>query len=475
MPVQIKASLFFVLTGALKDAVDLISTPIFTRMLTTDEYGLFSVYNSWYQIIRIIVSLYIFSDGFNVGMARFGDDKESFVSSQQGLMTVMFLFWVSVYLLYRTWWDRFFGMQSIFILLMLIQVMFTTAFNCWQNKKKYSYDYKSLTVVMFFYTILQPLMGIVLIRCNKHGFNNGELRIWSGVGVQIGFGLIVFILQFLKKPVFFRKPYWLFALMTNITLVPHFMSQVLLNQSDRLMIDAFIGKSETAIYSVAHAAAFTLYMVTANINSTFVPWFYEKLKKKDTVSVRQITCILVILAAVAAMGLILVAPEVMRILAKADYYDGRWIIPPLTFSVYLIFIYTLFADVELFYGRNVYVLYSSIIGAASNIYLNYLMIPRYGYFAAGYTTVAGYLLMCMGHYLFLTITCRNEQVIMSEMFDIRIIISVTLAMAVFTACAMFLYRFMLIRYCILVVFMIIIIMNKSSLADLYNKLKSREG
>ena len=155
LPVQIKASLFFVLTGALKDAVDLISTPIFTRMLTTDEYGLFSVYNSWYQIIRIIVSLYIFSDGFNVGMARFGDDKESFVSSQQGLMTVMFLFWVSVYLLYRTWWDRFFGMQSIFILLMLIQVMFTTAFNCWQNKKKYSYDYKSLTVVMFFYTILQ--------------------------------------------------------------------------------------------------------------------------------------------------------------------------------------------------------------------------------------------------------------------------------------------------------------------------------
>lgn len=474
LPVPLRASLFFVLTGALKDAVDLICTPIFTRILTTDEYGLFSVYNSWYQIIRIIVSLYIFSDGFNVGMARYGENRERFVSSQQGLMTVMFLFWTSVYLLFRTWWERVIRLDRAFILLMLVQVMFTTAFNCWQNKKKYTYDYKRLTPVMFFYILLQPLLGIILIRLNKNGTGNGELRIISGVGIQILFGTIVYFRQFFREPTFFNKQYWGFALRTNIALVPHFMSQVLLNQSDRLMINAFVGKAETAIYSVAHAAAFTLFMVTANTNSTFVPWFYEKLKKNETYGVKKITSVLLLLAAVAAAALILIAPEVMLILAKKEYFGGRWIIPPLTFSVYMTFVYTLFADVELFYGKNVYVLCSSIIGAVSNIYLNYLMIPRYGYYAAGYTTLIGYVLMCIGHFIFLNITCKREGIVITELFDFKIVLGATVSMAAFCLFSMLLYPFAFIRYCIFVFGIIAIFMKKNVLVELYNKLRSKE-
>ncbi len=474
LPSQLRASFFFVLVGAMKDAVDFLTTPIFTRILTAEEYGLFSVYNSWYQIVRILVSLYIFSDGFSVGMARYGDDRESFVSSQQGLMTVLFAVWCVIYLVGREHWNALLGMSGVFMILMLLQVMFTTPFNCWQSKKRYAYDYRLLTAVMLVYIALQPILGIVLIRTNTHGYNNGELRIWAGVGVQIVFGLVVYIVQFIRRPVFFRKEYWAFALRTNIVLVPHFLSQILLNQSDKLMIDAFIGKASTAIYAVSHAAAFTLHMVTANLNYTFVPWFYEKLKVRSMDGIRRLTGILVILVACAASGLILVAPELMRILGGPEYAGGKWLIPPLTFSVYLIFIYTLFADVELFFSKNVYVLWSSIVGAGANIFLNWMLIPRYGYVAAGYTTVAGYVLMCLCHLTFLHITCRQKELKVADLFDLRLIGAVTAVMVAFCALSMLLYRSVVPRYILLTAGLAAAILKRGQLAGLYRSMKKKE-
>ena len=474
LPPAVRASFFLILSGAMKDAVDVLTTPIFTRLLTQEEYGLFNVYNSWYQIVRIIVSLYIFGDGFSVGMARYGDDQESFASAQQGLITVLVFVWSIIYLAGKKWVDAWFGLSGTLIVLMLLQTLFITPFNAWQQKEKYRYHYKTLTIVVLIYTILQPLLGIILIRRNHSGLSNALLRIYSGVGVQIAFGLAVFIIQFVRKPVFFRKTYWRFSLKTNIPLAPHYMSQVVLNHSDRLMINAMIGAAQNSIYSVAHAAAFALHMITANVNSTFVPWLYEKLKKNDYEGIRKVTSFLVALSAIAAVMLVLIAPEAMAILGGGKYAEGKWIIPPLTFSVFLIFVYSLFSDVELFYGKNVYVLYSSVAGAAANLLLNYFMIRRYGYFAAGYTTVASYLLMCGGHYYFLLRTCRQENISFSKLFYLPFILVVSVALAAACALIMLLYHTLWLRYGILVAVLFCLIWKRKALFAVYRRLKQGE-
>lgn len=472
LPVPVRASFFFIFTGALKDAVDVLTTPIFTRMLTLEEYGLFNVYNSWFQIIRIIITLYLFGDGFSVGMSRFSDDKEGFTSSQQGLVTVLFLFWSALALVFRKQVAALLGLGSGLIALMFCQSFFQTPLNCWQQKERYDYRYQRLTPVIVAYFILQPLVGIVLICLNSHGYNNGLIRIYSGVGVQIAFGVTVYILQFIRRPVFFDKKYWAFSIKTNSALAPHYMSQVLLNQSDRLMINAFVGAAQTSIYSVAHAAAFTLSVIVNNVNATFVPWLYESLKMKKTGGVRRISSLLVVFSAFVAMMLVLIAPEAMLILGGGKYAEGKWLIPPLSFSVYLIFVYSMFSDVEMFYGKNIYVLISSIVGATSNILLNYLMIPRLGYFVAGYTTVAGYLLMCLGHYFFLELTCRKEEIHVSELFHMPLICGVSLVLAALSGLIMLLYRTVILRYCIFLVFATGLIWKRKSLLAFYHRLKN---
>ena len=476
LPVAVKASFFFILCGILKDAVDILTTPVFTRILTTEEYGLFSVYNSYYQVIRVIVSLYLFSDGFHVGMARFPEDRESFTSAIQGLGTGLFVIWISVAVCASKLWVKLTGLDSTLLFLLIIQTMFTIPLNCWQQKKKYVYEYKDVTWITAIYLLLQPAVGLLLIKLNPGQWDNGLLRIYGGVGVQILFGIVLYIIQFIRKPVFYKKPFWIFALKTNIPLLPHYLSQIILNHADRLMIDSFVGKTQTAIYTIGHAAAFVLFAVTSNLNSTFVPWLYEKLRRNETEGITHITSILCSIVGTLSVVLVLIAPEAIGVLGGEKYADSVWAVPPLTVAVYLTFLYSLFADVELYYGKNYYVLISSFLGSIANIVLNWFLIPLFGFVAAAYTTAVGYLVMSICHYLFVIKTCKQNNIRITKLFSIKVLIIVTLVTVLCCGITTLLYNKILIRYFLGVIVICVAFMKRTELLSIYRDVwKAKEN
>ena len=59
LPVQAKASFCFLICAFLQKGISVISTPIFTRILTTAQYGQYNVFTSWMDIVSIFVSLRI--------------------------------------------------------------------------------------------------------------------------------------------------------------------------------------------------------------------------------------------------------------------------------------------------------------------------------------------------------------------------------------------------------------------------------
>ena len=136
LPLPVKAAAFFVFCGVFKDAIDVLVTPLFTRILTTEEYGLFNVYNSWYQIFRIVATLSLFGESFEVGLARFDEKRNQFVSALQGLMTVLFFFWASIYLIFRHQIEQLMGLSSVLMVCLLLQVMFSVPYMFWLKKNK---------------------------------------------------------------------------------------------------------------------------------------------------------------------------------------------------------------------------------------------------------------------------------------------------------------------------------------------------
>ena len=53
MPESLKATLVFAIASFATSGINYLTTPIFTRLLSGEEYGVVSTYNSCYAIVRV--------------------------------------------------------------------------------------------------------------------------------------------------------------------------------------------------------------------------------------------------------------------------------------------------------------------------------------------------------------------------------------------------------------------------------------
>lgn len=471
MELPAKASIWFVICGALKDVVDVLVTPIFTRILTTDQYGIYNVYNSWFQIVKILFTLYLFSEVFNVGLVRFEDDRDRFVSSTLGFITTSVAAYFILYLIFYRRINDFVGLPDYLVLLMFIHVITYVPYFCWIRRERYDYHYKRVAAVSLLYVVFQPLIGIIAILYLNIPLNPGHTRILSAVGVQIVIGAVLYLGMMFRGRVFYNIKYWKYSLKTGIELIPFNLSKIVLNQCDRIMINHYTGSGDTGIYSVAHSAAFVLQVVTESLDGAFVPWLYRKLKKAELSGIKTVITGLAVIVSVGVLGIDLIAPEIMHILGSKEYYQGVYCIPPLVYSVYLIFVYILFTNIELYYDKNIYVTVSSTIGMLSNIILNAIFIPKYGFIAAGYTTLAGYVVICVGHYIFLHKCLKAEGIKMSTVIDIRALLIISSLLFVFTLLCRSMYRWNAARWSFAAVIVICTVLMRNKIIGFLKKLK----
>ena len=72
----VKASMVLLASNLVLKGLSLISGPIFTRIMSTEQYGLVSNYNSWRDIFYVFVTLNLASGVFNNGMLEFKTDRD---------------------------------------------------------------------------------------------------------------------------------------------------------------------------------------------------------------------------------------------------------------------------------------------------------------------------------------------------------------------------------------------------------------
>ena len=473
LSIPAKASIWFILCGVLKDAVDILTTPIFTRMLSPEQYGYFNVYNSWFQIGKILFTLYLFGSVFNVGLSRYTEDRDRFISSSLGFMSACTAAYFVIYLLFRSWFEELAGLPSFLIVVLFGHVIFYATYYCWLRRERYDYHYKRIIIVSFLYIILQPILGIISILFLDEIMDPGYLRILAAVGVQIVIGTVLYIQIFKKGKAFYDTEYWQYSIKNGIELFPYHFSNVFLNQLDRIMINRFSGPGDVAVYSVTHSVAFILQIVTEALNGAFVPWLYRKLKEKDLQGIKDVVTGMTLFIGTCVFLVEMIAPEIVMILGSKSYQEGVNCIPFLTYSVFLIFLYTLFTDIELYYGRNKSATLIATAGMLVNLVLNYYLIPRFGYLAAAFTTMASYLLICIGHFLSLRQCVKQEKIRVNDLIDMKKVSFLSSVVFMLTLLCAILYEYPFFRYGILLIICIVVLFNRDKWIGLIRRM--REG
>ena len=440
--IAVKASLWFAFCSILQRGISVITMPVFTRLMETAEYGEYTIFQTWYNILILIVTLNVQSEIFNKGLIEHSQEKDHYMSNQAGLLIFLTVFFSIIYLMFRQLVNRLTGLSTFLVLVMMCEILANALITLWSVRRRFEFDYSKIVSLTLLTSVLNPIVGITAVTL---AVDKVQARILSNAAVPIVVSIGIIFLVLKKERFFDNFRWWKKTIIISIPLLPHYLSLVLLNQSDKLMINSFVGTEETAIYSVAHSAGLLMTIINTSINNSFVPWVYEKIKGGKNTKIKRVSSMLLGIVVAANICLIWFAPEVISILAGSQYHDAIWCLVPIAASVFFFFVYTLFVDIEIYYGATKYVAIASVCAGGMNLLLNYIFIPIYGYYAAGYTTLFSYFITMIMHYIFLKLTLKMHNY-PGDLFDERAIVIWSIVMVVCAALAMSLFDYTAVRF-----------------------------
>lgn len=470
MPVMVKASATYTVCSILQKCLSFITLPLFTRLMTTEQYGQYTVYTSWSSILTIFITLYLAYGCFNTAMVRFEGDRDRYIAATQGLCTVLAAAFLVVYLPLRHYWNQIFELPTEMVLLMVAEVVGAFSLACWYGKLRFVYKYKQVAGLTLLLSVISPLVAYFMVVGSE---DKGTARIVGYAVVTIAFGGALYVWNLVKGKTFFHEKYWRYALSFNVPLIPYYLSQVVFNQSDRIMISHYIGKDKAAIYGVACSLALVLTFVLNAINDAYVPWLYRKLKSGKTQDNGRIANTLALLIAVLLLGIIALAPEVIMVLAGKQYWEACFAVAPVAMSMLLLFYAQFFINIQFYYEEKGQLVYASVGAAVLNVVLNSLLIPKFGYLAAAWTTLFSYLVFAGMNYSAMCRTLKKWGR-STKLFDIRILM---LILAVFVGLSFFavaLYGYRVVRLVLSGIALVALLLNGKRILKLLKVIRSSE-
>lgn len=470
MSIATRAALWFVFCNILQKGISTITVPLFTRLLTTAEYGTYSLYISWFNILTIVTSLNLYYGVFNNALNRIRDknERDKYVSSMQGLTMALTIILIGVYAPFQDFWSKLLGLNKLALWLMMAELLVEPALQFWSARQRFEYRYKTMVRVTLLKSILNPVLGFVLVIIARD--DKALARIISVVAVEVVIAGGIMIFQFIRGKAFYNKANWKYSLSFNIPLIPHYLSGTILNQGDRIMIRNMVGDSEVGIYSVAYSIGMLIQLFTNAINNSMTPWMYENLNRKDYKNIRKNVDAILLFLGGAIIVLCFFVPELVRIFGSEEYYSAIYVVPPVAASVYFIFLYNVFAIPQMYYEKQKFMSVASIAAAVLNIGLNAIFIPMFGFYAAGYTTVASYIAYSVGHYWFSRKVCMKE-IGSFELFDSKGILLISIGVFGCSIAFVFLYQFRMIRYLMASVLIIIAISQHKKILNVVKSIR----
>ena len=468
IPEAVKLTIWTFIASFIQQGINILTTPIFTRMMSTSGYGEYSVFLSWRNVFFIFTSLRLYAGVYNKGLTKYKDNKDEFTLAMQYTTTVCALLIFALYLIFHPYINGFTGMSTQVTCIMFTELVFMTPMLLWSVRLRYDFKYKEVAIATILFALFTPTFGVIAVHYSIH---KAYARIVSEAVVQIIFGAYFYFINCKRGEFRYNLIFAKFGVLFNLPLIPHYFSEYILNQSDRIMIQKLVGYSEAGLYSVAYSASMALNIISNSINQALVPWLYQKLDSKSYDEIRKVIVTVAILLLLPLSIFMALAPEVVYIMAGPEYSDAVRVMSPITSSIFFLFLYTMFANVEFYYDKNKFTMYISMIGAALNIILNYIFIGIFGYWAAGFTTFFAYGVYCVGHFMFMQKTFfKNENRYLFKYTEIFGLIGLLTVIMIIFYC---LNSYPLIRYTITIIALSLIFYKRKYIKGLLKKIREK--
>lgn len=405
----LSASYFYLVGNMFNSGMAFLTVPIFTRLLSTSDYGIMNTYTSWVGIMTIIIGLN-FPMGIRAAFSDYREDMNNFISS----ITTLSIIIAAVYAILILSLCSLNKYNCFLILLCLIQSFFMGILQNYSMYLMMKIEYKKRTFLMIVPNLLINFLSIIMIIyiINENLYIG---KILVSVIVNTILGLIVIKKIYKKGHVYISVIYWKYILLISVPLVLHALSLIILSQVDRIMLSSISGPSQAGIYSLIYNYSMLASVVIYSANSVWIPWFTKRMDAKEYEKINKYCSKYIVLISTVIFVIIFISPEVLVLMAPKEYWSGKYIVPLIVLSSYLIFMHTIYVNVEHYYKKTKMIALNTLISAVLNIVLNLILIPIYGIYAAACTTLLSYFTSLVLHY-FTAKSINNKIVPIKQMY-----------------------------------------------------------
>lgn len=390
-------------------ALGFILLPLYLRFFEPSEYGVISLLLVAISLLTLFANVGIVSGLFMLYYEAEASERKKLVGNT----------WLW-YLLGATLGGVILFTQAS----ALSQLLFHTV--------DYSYPIR-LVGVFFFFSLLQNIPLTILRLEKKAGHYVG----FSIAKFAVDFGLKFYLIAFLARGIGgyfesgiianivilcsilpFTLKYVSFSLNTSYLKrllrlgFPFVFSTIAvwtLGMSDRLILNYFRGAAEVGIYSLAYTFANLLNVFLYTPFGLFwTPFFLSYAAERSTentrILVEKAMRYTFIVGGMLYLAITLGCGDVLLVFrdlfsAKEGYFMAARLVPLLALGPFFYFLHGRFASPLFVVKRPEFVARASLIAAATNLGLNFLLIPRFGAFGAALTTAIAYALYMVLTYI----------------------------------------------------------------------------
>ena len=424
----LKSGVWYTATNFIMKGIGFITTPIFTRVLSHEEFGLYSNYASWLHTFTMFATLYLVST-FISARFDFEDDFDGYISSMLSLSTISVLLWLILVNLFPIWFSAVTGVELKYLNIMMLYLLFASAIDMFQTRERYYFEYKTSVFISLFLSVFSSALAVLLIM-----YTDNKLQ-----GRIIGFAIPYFLVGLILYIVIFWRGkkininYWKYALPICLPFIPHLLSLTLLNSMDKIMITRICGPGQNALYSLAYSCGAVITILITSLNKAFAPWLGEQLHNNSFEMIKTVSIRYVSIFVFMTCGIMLIVPEFLLIMGGQSYREAIYAMPPIAFGCVCQFIYTMHVNIEQFKKKTIGMALASISAAGINFLLNSIFIPKYGYIAAAYTTLISFLWLMLIH-MFLVFRIGYGNV-----YNLKFNMGIIVFLGIYTGIVHFLY------------------------------------
>lgn len=466
----VKAGAWYVVSSFLVKGMAFLTTPIFSRIMTTTDYGEFSNFASWLATLTIIASAELYNT-INRAYYDYTDDFDAYVSTVTIAGCVITSGLYVLALIFKDFFLNIIALPEKFIHILFATLLCYCCHHSYVARERTLYRYKNVAALSFINLLLPTLVALALVLLlpedqRLSGRIYGFYLPSSIIGLACGVAIF-------RRSLRFRWDQCKYALKLSLPLLAHYLTAYILTSSNTIVAKRMLGAASSAVVSISSSTIHILTIFFQSVSGAVTTWLMDNLEQKKLAKIRRNSIRYVAGLTILSIGIILVAPEVVWFLGGSKYEQSVALIPGQVVAVLIQSVTSIFTII-LTYDKNITktAVFTGIVSVAS-VAAKVLLLPVAGIMILPYINIVAFGILFVINYLLVSKAGYAEAV------NLKMMLIILLAAVGFMLLSPVLYEYNGVRYALIAAVMIaafvIVFKYRNKLKEFLKARKNRKA